>query len=706
VGQEIYQQEGLTLKEYKSDKLRNVGIIAHGGAGKTSLTEALLYSAGAVTRLGRVDDGTATTDFEPEEVKRKVTISAALAPCEWRDHKINFLDTPGYADFVSEVKGTLRAVDAALLVLCAASGVEVETEKVWKYSQNLGLPRIAFINKMDRENADFYSVITQMKETFGNNIIPIQLPIGAEDSFKGVVDLVKMKAYTPANTQGTQYTESDIPADMQDKVEEARLALIEAAAEADDDLLTKYLEGEALSDEEIRQGLIKVVSQGKCCPVLCGSAFKNIGVQQLLDSLVALVPSPENRILKGVLPGGKGEAERKISDPFSALVFKTTADPFVGRLSFIRLFSGQLKPDSVLYNATREKAERIGNIFTMRGKQQDSMTVANAGDILVIAKLQETKTGDTLSDKDKAIVFEPITYPKPMFTMAIEAKNKGDEDKIGNALHRMVDEDPTFLLEKNTETHQLLASGLSDMHLDVIAERMKRKFGVDVKLSDPKIPYRETIRASVKVEYKHKKQSGGHGQYGHVWLQLDPQPTGTGFEFTESVFGGSVPRQYFPAVEKGVREAMIGGILAGYPVTDMKVNLFDGSYHDVDSSEMAFKIAASSALKKGALQAKPILLEPVYNIEVTVPEDSMGDIIGDFNSRRGRIMGMEPTGDGLGVVKAQAPLAEVFRYSIDLRSMTQGRGAFDMAFDHYEEVPQRLAEQIIATSKKDKVEEE
>jgi len=693
------------LKEYKSEKLRNVGIIAHGGAGKTSLTEALLYSAGAVNRLGRVDDGSATADFEPEEIKRKVTISTALAPCEWREHKVNFLDTPGYSDFVADVKGSLRAVDTALVVLCAASGVEVETEKVWRYASEQELPRIAFINKMDRENADFDSCLNQMKDAFGIGIVPIQLPIGSQDSFKGVIDLVKMKALIPANSQGTQYNESEIPAELADDAAIARLAMIEAAAEADDDLLTKYLEGEELSDDEIRAGLVAGVAQARFCPVLCGSAYKNIGTQQLLDAVIAYVPSPDSKTAKGIHPVKKEPLERKVTDPFSALVFKTTADPFVGRLSYIRVFSGQLKPDSTLYNVSKEKAERVGNIFTLRGKQQDMLTVANAGDIVVVPKLQETKTGDTLADKDKPIVFAAIDYPKPMFTMSVEAKNKGDEDKIGNALHRMADEDPTFTLEKNTETHQTLVNGLSDMHLDVIAERMKRKFGVDVKLSDPKLPFRETIRASTKVEYKHKKQSGGHGQYGHVWLQLDPLPGG-GFEFTETIFGGSVPRQYFPAVEKGVREALVSGILAGYPVTDVKVNLVDGSYHDVDSSEMAFKIASSGAFRKGALQAKPILLEPVYLLEVTVPEASMGDIIGDFNSRRGRILGMEPIGKGLGVVKAQAPLAEVFRYSIDLRSMTQGRGTFDMAFDHYEEVPQRIADQIIASAKKDKEEEE
>lgn len=693
------------MKEYKSDRLRNVGIVAHGGAGKTSLTEALLFNAGAVTRLGRVDDGSSTADFEPEEIKRKVTITAALAPCEWREHKINFIDTPGYADFVAEVKGMMRAVDGVMVVLCAASGVEVETEKVWQYATDHGLPKMAFINKMDRENADFDSVITAMKEKLDGNIVPLQLPIGSQDTFKGIIDLIKMKAYMPGGT-GTQANETEIPPDMAEHAELARMTLVEAAAESDDDLLAKYLDGEELSQEEIIHGLTKGICDAKIVPVMCGSAIKNIGVQNTMDAIISYFPPPVAKVYQGFHPTTKQSVERNATDPFSAMVFKTTADPFVGRLSFIRVFSGALKPDSVLYNASRDKSERIGSIFTMRGKHQDALTIAHAGDIVVVPKLADTKTSDCLCDKDQPILFEAVQYPKPMFIAAVEPKNKGDEDKLANALNRMADEDSTFQIEKNTETHQMQIRGISDLHLDVITERMKRKFGVDVKLSNPKVAYRETIRSSVKIEYKHKKQSGGHGQYGHVWLQIDPMPAGTGFEFTETIFGGAVPRQYFPAVEKGVREAMVGGILAGYPVTDIKVNLVDGSYHDVDSSEMAFKIAASSALKKGTLQAKPVLLEPVYSVEVTVPESYMGDIIGDFNSRRGRILGMEPIGKGLGVVRALAPLAELFRYPIELRSMTQGRGKFDMAFDHYEDVPQRIADTIIAEYKKTRTEEE
>ncbi len=691
------------MKEYKSDRIKNVGIVAHGGAGKTSLTEAMLFNAGAITRLGRVDDGSATTDFEAEEVKRKVSISTALAPCEWKDYKINVVDTPGYSDFVSEVKGAMRAVDAAIVVLCAASGVEVETEKVWKYAVDQKLPRIAFVNKMDRENSDFDATVEAMKTGFGGSIVPLQLPIGSQESFSGVVDVVGMKAYAYKGGKGA---EIEIPADMKDAVELARMSMIEAAAEADDDVLAKYLEGEELTDEEIHAGLVMGIAEGRFTPVFCGSAAKNIGVAEFMNALVQLAPAANKTVATGTKPKSEDCVTRTVNDPFSALVFKTTADPFVGRLSFIRVFSGTLKPDSMLYNATKEKTERIGNLFTMRGKTQDPMTVANTGDIVVVAKLAETGTGDTLCDKDKPVVYPAIDYPGQMFTLCIEPKNKGDEDKIGSALTRLADEDPTLKFKKHPETSQLLVSGMGDLHLAIMAERLKRKFGVDVKLTDPKIAYRETIRTGVKVEGKHKKQTGGHGQYGHVWLQLDPMPSGSPFEFIDATFGGSVPRQFIPAVEKGVREAFSKGVIAGYPLVDIKVTLTDGSYHDVDSSEMSFKVASALAIRKGVVQAKPILLEPIYNVEVTVPESYMGDIIGDLNGKRGRILGMEPIGGGQGLVRAMAPMSEMFRYAIDLRSITQGRGSFSMAFDHYAEVPQRQAEAIIEAYKKEKQEDE
>ena len=691
------------MKEYKSDRIKNVGIVAHGGAGKTSLAEAMLFNAGAVTRLGRVDDGTATTDFEAEEVKRKVSISAALAPCEWKDYKINVVDTPGYSDFVAEVKGSLRAVDSALIVLCAASGVEVETEKVWKYAVDQKLPRIAFVNKMDRENADFDAAVEGMKATFGGNVVPLQLPIGSQDSFSGIVDIVSMKAVVYKGGKGT---ETEIPDDMKETAELARMSMIEAAAEADDDVLAKYLEGEELSDEEIFSGLVKGIAENRFVPVFCGSATKNIGIAELLNSIVKYAPAADKAMVSGVKAKTEEVVSRGSGDPFSALVFKTTADPFVGRLSFIRVFSGTLKPDSTLYNSTKDKTERIGNLFTMRGKTQDALTVANTGDIVVVAKMAETGTGDTLCDKEKAVVFPPIEYPGLMFTLCMEPKNKGDEDKIGNALHRLADEDPTLKFKKDAETSQLLVSGMGDLHLAIMGERLKRKFGVEVKLSDPKIAYRETIRTGVKVEGKHKKQTGGHGQYGHVWLQLDPLPSGSPFTFVDATFGGSVPKQFIPAVEKGVREAFAKGVIAGYPLVDIKVTLTDGSYHDVDSSEMSFKVASALAIRKGVVQAKPILLEPIYSVEVTVPESYMGDIIGDLNGKRGRILGMEPIGGGLGIVRAMAPMSEMFRYAIDLRSITQGRGSFNMVLDHYAEVPQRQADAIIEAYKKEKQDDE
>lgn len=694
------------MKDYKGDRIRNVGVVAHGGAGKTSLVEAFLFDSGAVTRLGRVDDGTTTTDFEPEEMKRKVTISAALAPCEWKEHKLNFVDTPGYADFVSEVKGSLRAVDSVLVVVCAVSGVEVETEKVWQYAQDLNKPSLLFVNKMDRENADFFAVLEQIRASFGSRAVPVQIPIGSQETFRGIVDLLTMKAFFSANPAGTQVKEEAVPEEVMEQAMQARQQLIECAAEADDELLERYLEGEELSAEEIRKGLLQGIAKAEVFPVLCGSAYKNIAVQPLLDAIVDYLPAASTAVAEGYHPVSRDTVTRNSQDPFSAIVFKTTADPFVGRLTYIRVFSGALKPDSAVYNASKGKTERIGNVFTLRGKHQDAVAAIGAGDIGVVAKLQDTATGDTLCDKDNPVVFLPIEYPQPMFSMRLEAKNRNDEDKIGGALARLLDEDPTLSVKKATDPVQLVVSGIGELHIDIMVERLKRKFGVDVVLQPPKIPYRETIRNSVKIEGKHKKQSGGHGQYGHVWLQIEPLAPGTGFEFHDSIFGGAVPRQYIPAVEKGVKEALQGGVLAGYPIVDVKVTLTDGSYHTVDSSEMAFKIASSLALRKGVLQAKPVLLEPVYNLEVEISEGDMGDIIGDINSKRGRILGMENIGKGLGIVRAQVPLAEVFRYALDLRSLTQGRGSFTMKFSHYEEVPQRIAEQVISASKKDKVAEE
>ena len=670
------------MNVYPTEKIRNVAIIAHGGAGKTSLTEAMLYQTGAIKRLGRVDDGNTTADFYPEEIKRKITINTTLVPCEYRGFKINVLDTPGFVDFAGEVKGALRVADSVVVVLSAVAGVEVQTEIYWEECGDI--PRIAFINKMDRENASFDKVLADMKEKFSSPIVPLQIPIGAEANFKGVVDLVRMKALLFEPGTG-KMTESDIPSELMDEAEAYREQLVEAAAEGDDELLNKYLEGEELTDEEIRRGIREAAVNGTAVFVFCGSALNNMGIQPLMDFIVDCMPDPTHH------PDVKGKDVN--AEPLAALVFKTIADPYIGRLNFFRVFTGTMKADSVVYNANKEKEERIGNLLVMRGKEQFAVPELKAGDIAAVAKLSVTTTGDTLTDKARPVILEGIEFPRPTLAMAIEPKSKGDEDKLSSALQRLMEEDPTIAMEKNTETRQTILKTMGETHTDIIVERLKSKFGVEVGATEMKIPYRETIRATVQVEGKHKKQTGGHGQYGHVWLKLEPLPDAE-FAFEESVFGGAVPRNFFPAVEKGVREAMTEGVLAGYPVTNVKVTLYDGSYHPVDSSEMSFKLAAILAFRKGMEQAKPVLLEPVMNVEVTIPEQYLGDIIGDLNSKRGRVLGMEPQGKNQ-VVKAQVPLAEMARYSIDLKSITQGRGRFQMSFSHYEEVPANIAEKII-----------
>lgn len=676
------------MRTYSSSKIRNVGILAHGGAGKTSLTEAMLFNAGHTTRLGKVDDGTTTTDYLPEEIKRKVTVSTTLAPVEWKEHKINVLDTPGYADFIGEVRSAMRAVDSVLLVVDGVAGVEVQTEVHWEAAEEAHKPRLIFVNKLDRENANYYKTLDNLKENFGNHIAPLMLPIGSEDSFSGVVDILKQKAF---QFEGNKIKEIAIPADLKDEVEKYRDMIMELAAEGDDELLMKYLEGEPLTDEEIYQGLKAGIANAKVVPVYCGSATKNIGVQPLLDAIVDMMPSPLE------VPGVEGKDLNK--EPLSAIVFKTLADPFVGKLSFVRVVTGVLKGDTTIYNVSKEKEERLGSLLVMRGKNQDTVTEAQSGDIAAIAKLAETTTGDTLGLKDKTEALEGVVFPTPIFSVAVVAKSRNDEDKVGNALYRLLEEDPTLHLEKNTETKETILTGMGEQHLDITLERLQRKFGVEVNTKTPRVPYRETIRGTAENEYKHKKQSGGHGQYGHVKLKFEPLPE-KDFEFTETIFGGSVPKNYHPAVEKGVREAMAEGILAGYPVTNIKVTLYDGSYHDVDSSEMSFKIAANMCFKKGVEKAKPVLMEPVMNVEVHVPEQFMGDIISDLNGKRGRILGMEPHGKWQ-IVKALVPLSEMYRYAIDLKSITQGRGSYSMEFDHYEDVPQQIAKDIIEQSAKE-----
>jgi elongation factor G len=679
------------MKGYPSSEIRNIALVGHGGTGKTSLAEAMIFNTGVIKRLGKVDDGNTVADFYPEEIKKKITISTSLVPCEYRDHKINVLDTPGYADFYFEVVAALRAADSMLVMLSATAGVEVQTEIVWNDYPSVS--KIAFVNKMDRENADFYKTLNEMKEMFPENIVPVQLPIGAESSFKGVVDLIQMKALIFESGTGKMAVE-EIPPEMMDEVETYKEELIEAAAEANDDLLTKYLEGEELSDEEILLGIKEAAVSGSAVFVFCGSALNNMAVLPLMNFIVDCAAGPDSN------PFVKGKNMEE--EPMVAQVFKTIADPYIGRLTMFRLFSGKIKADSVIYNSNKEKDEKITQILIMTGKEQISVPEINAGDIAAVAKLSVTTTGDTFSEKSNPAIMEPIEFPKPTLSVAIEPKSKGDEDKLSGAMQRLMEEDPIITLAKNTETRQTILNTTGDAHVDIIIEKLSRKFGVDVVTKEMRIPYRETIKGTVEAEGKHKKQSGGHGQYGHVWIKFEPYAEGE-FLFDENVFGGSVPRQYFPAVEKGLLEALEEGVLAGYPVTNVKATLYDGSYHSVDSSEMAFKMAARLAFKKGIETAKPVLLEPVVNVEIEITENYMGDIIGDLNSRRGRVQGMEPARNKQ-VIKAQVPLGEMARYTIDLKSMTQGRGKFRMEFSHYEEVPAQNAEKIIEKARQEKEE--
>jgi len=688
------------MKSYATEQIRNVALIAHGGAGKTSLAEAVLYTAGAITRLGKVEAGTTTLDFDPEEVRRQITINTSLAPLEWANVKVNLLDTPGYFDFIGDVAGALRVADACVVCVSAVAGVEVGTEKVWSYADEQNLPRLVFVNKMDRENADFDRALAQLQQFFGLKVVPVQVPMGAEADFRGIIDLLEMKAYLFGG-DGKKISETGIPAEYADKAAAYREKLMEAVAESDDELLLKYLDGQPLEQEEMKAGLRKGVLAGKVMPVLCGSATLNYGVQPLLEMIVSSLPSPAD---VGVVQARKLEsdeaAQLKIASggPLAALVFKTFADPFVGKISYFKVYSGTMRGDSQIYNVNKDKAERVGQLFSMLGKSQLNMEQVTAGDIAAVAKLQMTATGDTLSDKNTGLILEPVSFPEPVITYAVEPKKQGEEDKVAAGLARFLEEDPTFRMVRSTEVKQTLISGMGELHLEFISSKLAKKFGVEVDLTLPKIPYKETIRGTAKVEGRHKKQSGGRGQFGHVWIEFSPLPPGEQFVFEDKIFGGSVPRQYIPAVEKGLREALESGTLAGFQVVDIKASLYDGSFHTVDSSEMAFKIAAHLAFKKGMEQAKPVLLEPVMLAEVSVPEQFMGDIMGDMNSRRGRILGME-SAQGFQKIKAHVPMSEMLKYSIDLRSMTQGRGSFTMKFDHYEEVPAQIAEQVIASAK-------
>ena len=699
------------MADLEVNKIRNVAVIAHGGAGKTSLVEAMLFNSGAVDRLGNVQDGTTTTDYEPEEVARKITISSSIAFCTWKDHRTNLVDTPGFINFLEDTRGCLRAVDGAVVIISAISGVKPETVKIWGFADEFEVPRVVFVNKMDRDIANFSRAVGELEKSFDKEAVPLNIPIGSGENLSGVIDLIRMRANI-FNNGKTE--ESDIPSDLLSEAEEYRKKLVEKIAESDDTLLERYLEGGGLSEDEITKGIREGSLTKRFIPVTCGSSLKNIGIPQLLNAVLLCLPSPEEMAhlvpIKGKNPKDGKEVERKPlkTDPFSAYVFKTIADPYAGRLSVFRVYSGMLKADSTVLNASIGAKERIGQVFYLMGKKQIPAHTMGPGEIGAVAKLRETVTGDTLSEEHHQIVFEKLRFAEPIISYALAPKSKGDEEKVGVGLQRILEEDPTLRFQRDEETKEMLLSGMGQVHLEVTIERLKRKFGTEVLMKTPKVPYRETIKVAARAQGKYKKQSGGRGQYGDCWLEIEPVPRGGGFEFSDKIVGGVIPQQYRPAVEKGVIETMHEGVLAGYQVVDMKVTLYDGSYHTVDSSEMAFKIAGSMALKKAFLDAKPVILEPVMKIEVVTPDDTLGSVIGDLNSKRGKVQGVEPHSGGNQKIAALVPMSEMLTYANQLHSLTSGRGLYSMEFSHYEEVPSYIAQKLIAereAKKKEKAEE-
>ncbi|NVM22557.1 MAG: elongation factor G [Desulfobacterales bacterium] len=682
--------------------LRNIALVGHGGAGKTSVAEALLFCGGVTKRLGRVDEGNSVMDFEPEEVRRRTSISSAFHQYTWKKHGVNIIDTPGDANFFSDTGSCLQGADASIVVVEAINGVKVQTEQAWDFSDQLEMPRCVFINKMDRERADFFRTLKEIAETFKPKPVVLQIPIGAEENFQGVIDLISQKAYF--YSEDGKSSTGEIPAELQDQVATEREALVENIAEADDALLEKYLDGEPLTDDELTQGLRAGSLARAFVPVVCGSATENIGVDLLMDCINACLPSPLDRGAKAGTDPDTGEVREcrpDPSEPFSGFVFKTIADPYAGRLSIFRIYSGTLNPDSSFYNSSKDTKERFGQILQMAGREQKPFAKAGPGAIVAIAKLKKTTTGDTLCDEANKIRFEGLEPLPTLISYAIRPKSKGDEDKVFTSLSKLLEEDPTLKLDRDAQTKEIIISGMGQIHIETMAEKLKRKFGVEVILAPPKIPYKETIKQAVKgIVYRHKKQSGGRGQFAEVHFDVSPIEEGKGFEFEKALTGMNVPRNFVPAVEKGLVEAMQTGVLAGYPVVDVKVRFYDGKSHDVDSSEMAFKIAASMCFKKGLQEAKPTMLEPIMNITVTVREDYMGDVIGDLNGRRGKVLGMEVTGKNQ-VIRAQVPMAEILNYAPDLISMTGGRGSFTAGFDHYAEVPAHIIQKIVEQAKKE-----
>jgi elongation factor G len=694
------------MAKYEPKSIRNIAVVGHGGTGKTSLCESFLFVSGKSERLGRVDDASSCMDFEPEEQKRRVSISLAANFVEWEKHKINFIDTPGDSNFAYDIKCSMSVVENAVIVVDAVGGVEFQTQKVWELAEEFKLPRLIFINRLDRERANFDTALASIKNKFKKKATPVCVPIGSEDKLNGIVDLISMKAYLFSDNKGAGKV-VDIPAEMKDDAKIMRDSMVEDIAEADDELMNKYLEAGELSDEELKKGLKKGVSSGSLIPVVCGSSIKGIGISFMLDLIIDSFASPVDRgPMKGKKPKTDEVEERQpLEDaPFSAIVFKTIADPYAGRLTLFRVYSGTLNSDTPVYNSSRKITEKFGHVFFLEGKSQKQAEVLVPGDIAGVAKLKETVTGDTLCNEKSPIIFEKVAVPPPIISYAMEPKTRGDEDKIASSIHRLTEEDPTIVYTRNVETREMILSGMGQVHIEVNIEKMKRKFGVEVNLNTPKIPYKETIKGKTNVQGKYKKQSGGRGQFGDCWIDIEPQPRGAGFLFEDKIVGGVIPGQYRPAVEKGIVEAAAKGVLAGYPVVDFKIALTFGSYHAVDSSEMAFKIAGSMAFQKGVMDCQPILLEPIVNIEIEIPDEYMGDVIGDLNSRRGRVQGMDSNGSNQ-IIKGSVPLAEILKYAPDLRSMTSGRGNFTYTHSHYEEVPAYIAEKIIAEYKKDKEEE-
>ncbi len=693
------------MKVYDAPSIRNVALVGHSGAGKTQLVATLLFDAGAVNRFGRVDEGTTVTDYDDEEIARKHTLASSLAYAEWNKYKINFIDTPGMANFLSDARAALRVADAALVVVDAVAGVEVSTEKIWEAAEELAVPRLVVLNRLDRERASLDRSIESLRAVFGRTIIPIHLPIGEEKSFRGVIDLVGMKAWTFATDGSGKPAEGPVPGDLEGVAQTAREALIEMVAEADDSLMEKFFEAGTLTQDELVGGLKRGVAAGRIVPVLCASAAANIGAQPLLDALIAYVASPAERPVKAKAPSGEDrEIAATDSGPVAAYVWKTMADPFAGRITMFKVLSGSLKSDSTVQNAARDTAERLGSLVLLQGKTQTGVPEIKAGDLGAIAKLKETLTGDLLADKGVAFSVPPVKFPDPVLSYAIEPKSRGDEEKISTALHRLQEEDPTISYNRDQQTKELLLAGQGQSHIEVTVARLKRRFGVEVNLKLPRIPYRETISAATEAHGRHKKQTGGHGQFGDCKVKFEPLPRGSDFEFVDDIFGGSIPRQYIPAVEKGIQDARMRGFLAGYPMVDFRATVYDGSFHPVDSNELSFKMAGSLAFKDGMSRARPTLLEPIMDVEVYAPSDYAGDLMGDLNSRRGRIGGMDTRGAST-VIRAKVPMAEMLTYEQHLTSATGGRGSYHMEFSHYEEVPSHLHGKIIAASKTERGQE-